>query len=371
MNQLHGIVFAYRSNPALRELTFPRNTCSVPFGGRYRIVDFMLSSLANAGVAEIGLIVHASYQSLLDHVGSGKDWDLSRRYGGLRILPPFGYSDPHGTHSYEGRMVALASVRDYLHRIRQEYVVLAGGDLVINLPLEEVLADHCASGADITAVCSREHRGDPRHCLYLECGENGAVRGVSVSPAAPVGYESLEVYLLSTKLLLRLVDHCAAHGISSFGRGVLSALSSTLNIRPWLFSRYCARIQSVESYYRHSMELLDPAVRAQLFLAERGICTRDPACPSTYYGPKAEVSCSLLADGCRIEGTADHSILFRGVHIGAGAKVSHSILLEGTIVEPEARLHCAIADKNVRVRTGQLLMGHQSCPFAIAKNTIV
>ena len=93
MNQLHGIIFAYLSNPDLRELTQHRNTCSIPYGGRYRIIDFMLSNLVNAGIDDVGLIVHTNYQSLLDHVGSGKDWDLSRKHGGLRILPPFGYAN--------------------------------------------------------------------------------------------------------------------------------------------------------------------------------------------------------------------------------------------------------------------------------------
>ena len=134
MNKLHGIIFAYLSNPDLRELTQHRNTCSIPYGGRYRVIDFMLSNMVNAGVSDVGLIVHANYQSLLDHVGSGKDWDLSRKHGGLRILPPFGYSGRR-EGVYRGRMDALAGVRSYLQYIRQDYVVLAGGDLAVNLPL--------------------------------------------------------------------------------------------------------------------------------------------------------------------------------------------------------------------------------------------
>ena len=112
MNKLHGIIFAYLSNPDLRELTQHRNTCSIPYGGRYRVIDFMLSNMVNAGVSDVGLIVHAIYQTLLDHVGSGKDWDLSRKHGGLRILPPFGYSGRR-EGIYRGRMDALAGVRSY------------------------------------------------------------------------------------------------------------------------------------------------------------------------------------------------------------------------------------------------------------------
>ena len=161
MNKLHGIIFSYLSNPDLRELTQYRNTCSLPYGGRYRLIDFMLSNMVNAGIDDVGLIVHANYQSLLDHVGSGKDWDLSRKHGGLRILPPFGYGS-HVDGVYRGRMDALAGVRSYLQRIRQDYVVLAGGDIAVNLPLSDIYQSHLQSGADITAVCTRRPNRDPK-----------------------------------------------------------------------------------------------------------------------------------------------------------------------------------------------------------------
>ena len=155
MKKLHGIIFSYLSNPDLRELTIHRNTCSLPYGGRYRVVDFMLSSMVNAGISDIGMIVHTNYQSLLDHLGSGKDWDLSRKHGGLRILPPFGYAEKKEEGIYRGRMDALAGVRSYLENIRQDHVILAGGDLALNLPIADVYEQHMESGADITAVWTR------------------------------------------------------------------------------------------------------------------------------------------------------------------------------------------------------------------------
>ena len=151
MNDLHGILFAYRSDANLGELTRPRNTCSLPFGGRYRLIDFMLSNCVNAGMTDVGVVVHQSYQSLLDHLGSGKDWDLSRKHGGLRILPPFSYTEA-GHGEYRGSMEALAGVYDYLEDIRQDYVLLAWGDMAINLPVNEVFEHHLNSGADITMV---------------------------------------------------------------------------------------------------------------------------------------------------------------------------------------------------------------------------
>lgn len=370
MNAMHGILFAYRSNPALRELSQPRNTCSIPYGGRYRVIDFMMSSMVNAGMTDVGIIVHSSYQSLLDHLGSGKDWDLSRKHGGLRILPPFGYSNG-AERVYRGRMDALAGVRSYLENIRQNYVVLAGGDLVINLDLNAVLEEHLASGADITAVCTTRPTGDPEECDYLTTGPDGFVCDVSVHPFIPQGYESLETYIVSKDLLLSLVDHCAAHNISSFSQGVLLEMKDSLKIRPYLFDGYAARIQSVAGYYARSVELLDPDVRAQLFLKERPIRTKDQSNPSTYFSPDSHVVNSLIADGCIIEGQVENSILSRGVRVARGAKISNCILMQHTTVGEGAILRYTITDKNVKVNAGRMLMGHSTYPLAIAKDETV
>ena len=288
MNRLHGIIFSYLSNPDLRELTQNRNTCSIPYGGRYRVIDFMLSSMVNAGISDVGMIVHANYQSLLDHVGSGKDWDLSRKHGGLRILPPFGYAGKH-ENGYRGRMDALAGVRSYLQYIRQDYVVLAGGDVAVNLPLRDIFEAHIRNDADITAVCTTHPMGDPKGSDYFSIGTGGRITDVSVHPSIAQGCESLEVYVLSKELLLSLVDHCAAHNIPSFSVGVLQAMSGQLKICPYIYDGYAARLQSVAGYFARSMELLDPAVRADLFAPERPIRTKDRSDPSTYYGPELQV----------------------------------------------------------------------------------
>lgn len=372
MKDLHGIIFAYRSDPMLRELTHHRNTCSVPFGGRYRIIDFALSNMVNAGVNDVGLIVQSSYQSLLDHVGSGKDWDLSRKRGGLRILPPFSYADRHGVEgSYRGRMDALAGVWDYLENIRQDYVVLAGGDLVANLPLADVFQQHLASGADITAVCTKQFSGVSTSCTYLTVGGGNRVNDVAVNPNAPVGYESLEVYILSKTLLLSLVEHCQSHKISSFGDGVLLSMVNTLKIVPYLFEGYAARLQSVPAYFQANAALLDPTVRADLFTTERPIKTKDRSDPSTYYAPGARSVNSLVADGCVIDGEVENSILFRGVKVEKGARVSNCILMQGAVVKTGAVVNYVIADKNVTVGDGRMLMGTDTYPLAIPKYSVV
>ena len=371
MNDLHGILFAYRSDSNLGELTCPRNTCSLPFGGRYRLIDFMLSNYVNSGITDVGVIVHESYQSLLDHLGSGKDWDLSRKHGGLRILPPFGYAE-RGDGDYRGNMDALAGVAGYLNNIRQEYVIMGWGDLAVNLPVAEALERHLETGADVTMVCTPTLKSSPRFSEYVEVSGDGRVTDLSIHPtAADKALESLEIYILSKQLLLDMVDYCAAHDVHSFSRGVLQPRLKSLRLVPYVHQGYVGRFQSVSDYFRRSMDLLDPAVRDDLFNPDRPIRTKDQSNPSTYYGPNAVSNSSLVADGCFIEGEVTNSILSRGVIVEAGAKVSNSVLMQGTVVKAGASLSYVISDKNVQINENRILTGHSTYPLAIAKNSIV
>lgn len=371
MNNLHGILFAYRSDANLGELTRPRNTCSLAFGGRYRLIDFMLSNYVNAGISDVGVIVHESYQSLLDHLGSGKDWDLSRKHGGLRILPPFSYAE-QGHGEYRGNMEALAGVAGYLKNIRQDYVIMGWGDVAVNLDVEAVYDQHIASGADITVVCTPTLNGAPRFSEYVEVSAEGRVTDLSVHPtSADKALESLEIYVMSKQLLMDMVGYCAAHDVHSFSRGVLQPRLKSLKLMPYVHQGYAGRFQSVGDYFQRSMDLLEPAVRDDLFNPARPIRTKDMSNPSTYYGPNSVSKRSLVADGCYIEGEVENSILSRGVIVEKGTKVVNSVLMQGTVVKAGASLAYVIADKNVTVNADRMLMGHSTYPLAIAKGTVV
>ena len=372
MNNLHGILFAYRSNPNLRELTQLRTISSIPFGGRYRMIDFNLSNLVNAGVTDIGVIMRENYQSLLDHLGSGKDWDLSRKHGGLRLLPPFAFARRQQQRSsFRGKMEALDGVSSYLHQIRQEYVVLADGDIAANLPIADILEHHLERGADITAVCTSKPTADPRQSTYFTVGADGLVADVACAPAEPAGCESLNVYILSRELLLNLTEYCAAHNIYSFSAGVLMGMRGELTISPYLFDGYAARVQSVAGYFACSMDLLNPAVREELFNPVRPIRTKDRSDPSTYYAPGACCTGSYMADGCIIEGVVENSVLFRGVQVKKGAVVRNCVLMQGATVGENAEISYVIADKDVRINPYRTLVGHRSYPLAIAKGSVV
>ena len=269
-------------------------------------------------------------------------------------------------------MDALSGVSDYLSNIRQDYVIMGWGDVAINLPVSEVFQQHLDSGADMTVVCTPTLRGAPRFSEYIEVSEEGRITDLSIHPtAAGKALESLELYILSKQLLMDLVDYCAAHDISNFSRGVLQPRLKSLKLMPYVHKGYVGRFQSVGDYYQRSMDLLDPAVRSDLFNPARPIRTKDQSNPSTYYGPDAVSNCSLVADGCYIEGEVENSILSRGVIVEKGAKVSNSVLMQGTVVKADATLSYVIADKNVTVNEHRMLMGHSTYPLAIAKGSVV
>ncbi len=371
MSNLHGLIMAYRSNENLGELTRQRNTCSVPVFGRYRLIDFMLSNFLNAGITDVGVIVHESYQSLLDHIGSGKDWDLSRKRGGLRILPPFGDAK-RGRGEYRGSIEALSGIRSYLEKIRQDYIITTWGDFVVNLDVADIFRQHLASGADITMVCSDIKRGDYLDADFATLDDTGRVTNLAVRPTTPVdGYTSLETYILSKELLLKVIDHCIAQEVYSMNRGVIAAGLDVLHVQGYIHSGYAARPLSVSGYLRRSMEMLNRSTRNELFNPARPIRTKDTSNPSSYYGPDSKVTNSLISDGCIINGEVENSILSRGVTIEAGAKVSGCILMHGTTVHAGATLSHVIADKGVTITEDRTLAGHPTYPLTIAKASTV
>lgn len=366
MNGLHGIIFSYEKQPGLRELGERRMPGSIPFGGRYRVIDFMLSNMHNAGITDVGVVLHGNFRSLLDHLGNGKTWDMSRKYGGLKLLPP----PQAGNRGFRGKLEALALLRAYLEDIRQDYVVLADSDLIINLPLTKVFEEHLASGADITCVCRSKYSNTENATFFLLDGEKRVTKTL-IDPKKPEGFHCLEIYILSRELLLRLVDECAAEEKFSWRSDVLGAKCTELDIRGWVWDGIAAQVRTVQEYYERSMDLLRPEVYRALTTAERPVYAKEDDETPTYIAPESRCVNSLVADGCIIEGTVENSILFPGVRVEKGAAVKNSVLFKKTCVEEGASVKYVIADKNVRVRGGGVLTGTESYPVAVTKNSVV
>lgn len=271
---------------------------------------------------------------------------------------------------FRGKIEALAGVRSYLEEIRQDYVVLMEGDLVVNLPLAEIQAEHVKSGADITVVCGNDSFATAGGS-YFEVDKDGRVTEVLYNLNTPRGYRGLEVYILSTKLLKELVDECYAKDQFSWRRDVLRAKKDTLKLNSYIWSGFAAQVRSVQEYYDRSMQLLDPKIRADLFTPARPIMAKGADKSSTYVGPDGRCVNSMVAEGCRIEGVVENSILFPGVVVEKGAVVRNCVLFKEVAVRENAQLSYIIADKNAEVQAGRTLVGHATYPIVLAKNSVV
>lgn len=370
MKDIHALIFTNQANYNLGDLTSVRSMSSMPYGGRYRMIDFMLSNCVNAGITDIGVLLQQNYQSLLDHIGSGKHWNLARRRGGLRLLPPFSLDNERNAE-YRGRMDTLSKLTSYLKQIRQGYVLLADGDVALNIDLAKVYEQHKATGADITIVCTRQHIGDPDQTTYVIPGAGTTIEDIIEKPeeAPENGLEYVSMALLSRDLLISLNEDCKNHHQYSFSNDVLAARKDELNIQVYTFEGYCTRFTSIQSYYAHSMELLSGDVRKELFDPARPIRSKDRTDAPTYYAPGSSVKNSLISDGCIIEGTVENSILFRNVHVAKGAVVRNSILMKSTEIGEGASVNCTIADKDVLIAAGATVSGTANFPYLLPKGS--
>ncbi len=362
---MQGILYTLAADPQLGSLVSDRSAASIPFAGRYRLIDFILSSMVSAGVRDVGVIMDRDYQSLLDHLSSGKDWDLSRHSGGLRLLPPFGLPESHGR--FGGCMEALRGVRSYLDSIPHEDIILAPGELLANIDLDAVGRLHRESGADITAVCA-QGAPDIAHHRLVPDGDGFASRLLFSEGGEGEGLLSLEVYILKKNLLLSLMDYCSSNDKRHFHRDALAHyIAEGGRIAVYRHEGYARSIHSVLDYYEASMELLKPAVMQSLFPADRLVRTRDRAEVSTYYADTARTRRCLIADGCYIEGELENCVLFPGVRVEKGARLQNCIVMQDGIIGAGSELRCVIADKQSRISAGITLAGNERLPILIPK----
>lgn len=375
---VQGIIFSNLHDKNISELTRRRTMASVPYACRYRLIDFALSNMVNSGISSISVITHYNYQSLMDHIGSGKDWDLARRSGGIKMLPPYmtAFSNNQNT-LYNTRLEALKSVNYSISRFTADYVVLSDCDVICNIDLNDMINDHIENNADITIAVKRVMltKENCQKNVVIAADDSGRINDVSAYPTGVTGYHDIDLNILviNREYLQSIVLDALSHGYTSFSRDVLSRGAPRRNYRIYRYDGYFATINSIEDYYMHSMELLgEDSCRQQLFCTKnRPIYTKVRNSAPAKYSDDAKVSNSLVADGCVIEGTVENSILFRGVKIGKGTTVKNSILFQDTVTGENVFLNAVISDKNVVIRDGRILSGHETQPFFIEKGKMI
>lgn len=371
MGNVLGLVFANMHDTTLGDMTKNRTMGSVMFGGRYRLIDFPLSNMVNSGISEVGVITKSNYQSLLDHLGSAREWDLTRKKGGLYILPPFGNVE---STLYRGRIEALYGAMSFIKHSRAKYVILSDCDVVTNIDYKPIVAAHIESGADITAVA---HTGvyssdDIKTSTVFNVDADKNVTSVLINPdISGTCTTSLNVFVMSMDFLIETVNDAMARGNVSFERNILQEKCRELKIKIYEYDNYFSKLNSPESYFKSNMSLLEPENARKLFVPKRSIYTKVSDNAPVKYDLDSKVSNSLIADGCIIEGEVENSVLFRGVKVGKGAKVKNCILMQGTVVGDNAELNYLITDKNVSICENHILTSSPQYPMYVGKGASV
>lgn len=368
-----GIIFPNSYDGLIPELVTERLMASIPFAGRYRMVDFILSSMVNCGIDNVSLIVRKNYHSLMDHLGSGREWDLTRKYGGLNIVPPFASNT---VKVYNGRIEALASILDMLKDAREKYVVMSDANLAVNFDFTAMLEQHIESGADVTIAYKKQEipvgmkkTFDITKDLYytFELDDDGRIRQLRINPEDEgVQNLSMNIYIIEREFLVHMISEAYSKGMVYFDRDLLAPNLERLNVRGFEFNGYLARISDIKSYFDENMKLLKDENLDGLF-GGNPIYTKIRDDNPTRYIQGSKAKNIMSADGCIIEGEVENSILFRGVRIAKGAKVKNCVLMQDTIVGEGANVEYVITDKNVTISAGKEIKGADSFPVYVAK----
>ena len=373
-----GLIFSNIHDQSIPEMTRMRTIASIPYGCRYRLVDFTLSNMVNSNITNVGIITHYNYQSLLDHIDNGKDWDLARRSGGIKLLPPFvaAYENNGAGKIYENRLEALMGAVNFINRCGADYIVLSDCDAIINIDLSAVVEDHVKSGAYMTIVAKQLTKepyrfSEPVSVLTVD-SDNRITDLADLTPENGDALISTNIMVIKRSDLQSIVADAVARGMKSFHKDVIAKNLKKKLFRAYRFEGWYSPISSLDEYFDSSMRLLNADVRRDLFgNPDRRIYTKIRNSAPTKYSEGAQVKNSLLADGCVIEGTVENSILFRNVHVGKGTVVKNCILLQDTYVGSGVQLNCVITDKNAVIKDDRNLSGHQTKPFYIGKGETV
>jgi len=372
MGDLMGIINLSETEEILGELSRSRPLAAVPFAGRYRLIDFTLSNMVNSGITNVGICIQHKYRSLMDHLRSGKEWDLARKREGLFILPPAYTNNP--MQIQRGDVENFYSNLDFICKSRQKYIVIAGSDMVSNLDYREALNFHKKTGADITILYTKANCSthDCMRANVLKMGEQGQVIDMKeYNDSKDDQNISMKTFIMERILLIELVNDCIARGDYDFIKHCIIKNVNTLKVYGYHHPGYVARISSIQSYFEHSMELLSPQIWKELFFKSGLIYTKVKDEPPARYMAQADVSNSLIATGCYLEGRVENSILFRGVKVHKGAYIKNSIIMQNCKIGPNAVLENVICDKDVSITADKQLKGECNYPLIIKKGQVI
>lgn len=366
-----GIINLMENEDFLKELSYHRPVAAVPFGGRYRMIDFVLSNMVNSGIRNVGILVQHKYRALMDHLGRGKEWDLDRKRDGLFFLPPGQYIN-QGIYQWDLRH--FYNHIDYISYSRHKYVLVSGANVLCNINYQDAFKFHQAMNADITIIYKNmvSDIEDLNYSHFVDTAEDGRIIGIEISPTKVTSSKmSMEMFIMKKSLLVDLITSCYSRGECDLVRDGFIKNLHRLRMFGFPYQGYLATIDSVLSYYKHSMDLLKPDIWRKLFFDHGRIFTKTKDGAPTKYNEGAKVSNALVANDCIIDGVVENSVVFRGVKIGKGAQVKGSIIMQKCKIEEGATIENVIADKEVIITKGKHLRGQEHYPLVIKKKTVI
>ncbi len=366
-----GIVFANTYDSLVPDLVQKRTMASVPFAGRYRMIDFSLSGMVNAGIENVAVLVKSNYFSLMDHLGNGREWDLARKRGGLTIVPPF---SRFTSKVYHGRIEAIADILGYLESQKEKHVIISDCNIASNIDYADLIKTHTKTNADVTIVYEKTAIPEnlKQHNQTFKINGEGRITEILFNDYKNGEQNvSMNVIIMGREELIMMVRNAMVRNLKSFERDLIAPALSLLNVQGYEYTGYCARIHNMQSYFEENMKLINPDNICKLFPEERPVYTkvRDEA-PVRFAIDSKATNC-VIADGCLIEGTVENCVLFRGVTISKGAVVKNCVLMQGTQVAENTELSYVVTDKNVQITEGKKLCGDENFPVFVEKNKIV
>ena len=364
-----GIIFT--NDVAVDALTQKRTMASLPFGGRYRQVDFHLSNLAAAGIQHVGIVSRSNYQSLMNHVGSGEEWGLELGEGGLEFLTPYALGN---VDNYRGKLENLNAVLDFLKFAEEEYVVLTDSSILTNLDVADIVKSHIASGKDLTVVAKSGVANGKKVLDLAVKTEGGEISDIVVSYPAEAGYlASMDLFVVGREWLINKVRELVAHDKYHMDRDLVLGQwnKNALTINVYEYNGVAMYNESTEEYFANSMALLNKEVRDGIFASHHPIFTKVRDRVPTYYGDECEIENALIADGCIIDGEVENSVLFRNVTVEKDADVKNCVIMNDALIGEGAELKYVILDKNVTVSAGSKLVGTANNPIIIKRGETV
>jgi glucose-1-phosphate adenylyltransferase len=372
MNETMGLICANYNTDSLGVLTKDRPPASLPFGGRYRLIDFVLSNMVNAGIRAVGIVTPYMYRSLLDHLGAGKEWFLDRKRDGLFVLP----GSIYGFRNMSTQFLVKDMIRnmDYLTRDYREYVIVTSSNQVYNMDYNALTEAHAKSGADVTLAYRGENPAHWDNGLFLDLNfEKRITKMLRVRPESapaetPPPALFIDCMVFKRQILVDLIGWYRAVDHMELTDVLLENIGN-IQMYGYEFTGYLGRIDSVNSFLKCSRDVLLPEIHEELFFGKRPVYTkvRDGA-PTRYYSGSATTN-ALIPNECTIRGRVENSVLFPGVVVEAGAVVKDSVVMQRSVVGCGAVVENVIADKYVTVGDGAVVRGSGDRPLVLGKRS--